>query len=419
MSYTGHGGKKLVRRIIDDLDEAKDRIQGLPNIEVGGRIARECIDIGYGFFTPLEGFMVESEVASVCENMELNDGTLWPIPILFDIGENKLEEKAIEEGESVLLTYRDSPLAVLEVDDIFSFDKMKIAESTLGTKSDEHPGVRMIKDFEDNFIGGKVTLVNKPDFNPPFDQFWYPPRKARGLFEEKGWKKTAAFQTRNVPHTGHEWLMKGSWFSANDAMSVEELQSGILVSSIIGPKRVGDYIDEAIIQTQQELQDAGYFRSDIHAVSFILWDMRYAGPKEAIFHAILRTNLGCTHHMFGRDHAGVGDFYDPWDAHKIFDNVGDEELDIEPIRCLWWWYCPACGEVTYGGLCGHDEAKQQFSGTLIRSMIKDKVQPTNSIMRPEVYDKMWEAADRYGFGSPFCTEEYLENRQPVFKLPDL
>jgi len=170
---------------------------------------------------------------------------------------------------------------------------------------------------------------------------------------------------------------------------------------------------------QQRLHEAGYFRDDIHMVSIALWDMRYAGPKEAIFHAILRENLGCTHHMFGRDHAGVGSYYDPYDAHRIFDQIPEDSLKIKPVRVLEWWYCPICGEVTYSGLCGHSQEKQEFSGTMIRSIIIDKIKPTKLIFRPEVFDELMEAADKYGFGSPFCTEEYLNKRQPVFELPML
>jgi sulfate adenylyltransferase len=179
---------------------------------------------------------------------------------------------------------------------------------------------------------------------------------------------------------------------------------------------MGDYIDEAILLGQQQLNDSNYFNQEIHMVSFVLWDMRYAGPKEALLHAIIRSNLGCTHHMFGRDHAGVGSYYDPYDAHRIFDKIPEGSLNIKPIRVLEWWYCPICQEVTYSGLCGHTRERQNFSGTMIRSIIQDKVQPTNLLMRPEVFQVMLESAEKYGFGSPFCNEKYLKQRQPVFRL---
>jgi len=417
MRYIGHGGKEIVERVISSPSEAKKRIKGLTQVSISGRCARECINIAYGFFTPLEGFMGKADIEAVCEKMTLRNGILWSIPIVFDIANEEIREKEIKEGDTILLSYRNQALATLEVEEIFNYEKMKMMQTVLGTTDAKHPGVRMFNKLKDTFIGGKVTLVSTPKFNPPFDRFWYTPRQLRKKFTKKGWSRVVAHQTRNVPHSGHEWLMKGAWFSTNGELPVEKLQTGILVSCIIGPKRIGDYIDEAIVLCHQRLHEARYFRDDIHMVSIVLWDMRYAGPKEAIFHAIIRENLGCTHHMFGRDHAGVGSYYDPYDAHRIFDQIPKDSLNIKPVRILEWWYCPICGEVTYSGLCGHSKERQKFSGTMIRSMVQDKVKPTKLIFRPEVFDMVMKCADKYGFGSPFCTEEYLTKRQPVFELP--
>jgi len=415
MKSIGHGGKELVERILLPI-EVKKRIKGLIQVSVSSRVARECIDIAYGFFTPLQGFMGKKDVESVCKKMILSDNTLWPIPIIFDITNDEIKEKGIKEKDTILLTYQNRNLAILEIEEIFNYNKLDLEQAVLGTTDFNHPGVKMYNDLKDTFISGKITLVNKIKFNSPYDKFWYTPKQLREIFAEKGWERIVAHQTRNVPHTGHEWLMKGAWFSANGDLPVEELKTGILVSCIIGPKRVGDYIDEAILLGQQKLHDAKYFRDDIHMVSFILWDMRYAGPKEAVLHAIIRSNLGCTYHMFGRDHAGVGSYYDPYDAHRIFAQFPKGSLNIKPVRVLEWWYCPVCGEVTYSGLCGHIDKKQSFSGTMIRSIIQDKVQPARLLMRPEVFEKIMEAAEHYGFGSPFCSEEYLAQRQPVFEL---
>ena len=418
MKHIGHGGKEIVERVLPPI-ETKKRIKGLKQITVTDRVARECIDLAYGFFTPLQGFMGKGDVDSVCEKMTLMNGTLWPIPIVFDIANDEIKEKGIKEKDTILLTYHDHALAILETEEIFNYNKLSLEQAVLGTTDLEHPGVKMYHTLKDTFISGKITLVNIPKFNPPFDKFWYTPLQLRKIFAKKGWERIVAHQTRNVPHTGHEWLMKGAWFSANSDLSVEKLKTGILVSCIIGPKRIGDYIDEAIVSGHQKLHDAKYFRDDIHMVSFVLWDMRYAGPKEAILHAIIRSNLGCTHHMFGRDHAGVGSYYDPYDAHRIFEQIPKNSLNIKPVRILEWWYCPICGEVTYSGLCGHDKKRQGFSGTMIRSIIQDKVKPTKLIMRPEVFDMVMENADKYGFGSPFCTKEYLAKRQSVFEIPIL
>ena len=418
MNFTGHGNKIIEERIIDS-NTARELIKKRKQIPISSRVARECIDLAYGFFSPLQGFMGKADVESVCKRMALTDGTLWPIPIIFDIDSEEIKRNGIKEKDTILLTYHGNALAILEVEEIFNYNKLDLEQAVLGTTDLKHPGVKMYNTLKDTFISGKVTLVNELKFNPPFDKFWYTPLQLRKIFAEKGWERVVAHQTRNVPHTGHEWLMKGAWFSANGDLPVEKLKTGILVSCIIGPKRIGDYIDEAILLGQQKLRDAKYFRDDIHMVSFILWDMRYAGPKEAVLHAIIRSNLGCTHHMFGRDHAGVGSYYDPYDAHRIFDQIPKDSLNIKPVRILEWWYCPLCGEVTYSGLCGHTKERQPFSGTMIRSMIQDKVKPTKLIMRPEVFNSVMENADKYGFGSPFCNEEYLNKRQKVFELPTL
>ena len=418
MNFTGHGNKLIEERIINS-DNARELIKKLKQIPISSRVARECIDLAYGFFSPLNGFMNSKTLSSVCEEMQLLDGTLWPIPILLDMDKDIIDKNNLKIGDQVILSYQDQPLALLDIEETYQYDKLKIAQAVLGTTEEKHPGVLMLNQWSDHFIAGSIQLINEPQFQPPFDRFWYTPLQLRKIFEKKGWERVIAHQTRNVPHTGHEWLMKGAWFSANGDLSVEKLKTGILVSCIIGPKRVGDYIDEAILLGQQQLNDASYFREDIHMVSFVLWDMRYAGPKEALLHAIIRSNLGCTHHMFGRDHAGVGSYYNPYDAHRIFDKVPKGSLNTKPVRILEWWYCPICGEVTYSGLCGHIDKKQPFSGSMIRSMIQDKVRPTKLIMRPEVFDSVMENADRYGFGSPFCTEEYLNKRQAVFESPKL
>ena len=196
--------------------------------------------------------------------------------------------------------------------------------------------------------------------------------------------------------------MKGAWFAA--------VADAVLVSAVIGEKKPGDYIDEAIILGHDMLRKGGFFRDDVHMTSILLWDMRYAGPREAVFHAIVRKNLGCTHHMFGRDHAGVGNYYGTYAAHQIFDELPD--LGIKSVLTLEWWYCPVCAGVAYEGLCGHQDQKQELSGTYIRSIIQGGVEPAPLTLRPEVLEVVQDSANKYGFGSPFVTETYLQDRTP-------
>jgi sulfate adenylyltransferase len=417
MSEIGHGGKEIVERILEP-NVAVRKTKGLKSVPVRGQIAKEIIGIAYGFFSPLEGFMVKADLNAVCKKMKLTNGVVWSIPILFDLAELELSDYGIKEGDSVLLTYEGNPMAIFEVEDIYTYDKKEICQAVYGTAEDKHPGCARTYQYQDTFLGGKITLVNRPKINPPFEPYFLPPLQMRKSFKEKGWQRIVAHQTRNVPHTGHEWLMKGAWLQTYGELPIEKPIVGVLVNAIIGDKRKGDYIDEAIILTQDELRKSGYFGDHNHLTSLTFWDMRYAGPKEAIFHAMLRTNLGLTHHMYGRDHAGVGDYYDPYDAHHLLESVKDD-LSIAPAYSMNWLYCPHCGEVTNEGLCNHKKEWQKFSGTLIRSIVMDGVKPPRLIFRPEVFELVMKTAEEYGFGSPFVTDEYLEKRTPVFTIPPL
>jgi len=404
-SLSPHGGI-LVERV-SPLGEAVKSIHGMPHLAVSDQIAHECVDIAYGFFSPLEGFMGKKDLDSVAANMTLASGYVWSIPVVCDISPEELDELNVSQGDSLLLTSEGQPLAVLEIQEIYSYDKELLAQQIYGTTDHAHPGVSRTKAYQDLFVAGPITLVNTPIINPPFDQFWHTPRQLRRSFEEMGWGKAVAHQSRNVPHSGHEWLMKGAWLAAG--------ADGVLVSVVVGEKKPGDYIDEAIVLGHNRLREAGFFRQDVHLTSILLWDMRYAGPREAVFHALVRKNLGCTHHMFGRDHAGVGNYYDTYAAHQIFDTLPN--LGIQPIPVQEWWYCPVCAGVAYEGLCGHAKQKQDLSGTLIRSIIQGGTEPDPLTLRAEVLDVVQKCSEEYGFGSPFVDQTYLEQRTPVMSMP--
>ena len=384
----------------------EERVRGMKALPVSDQIARECVNIAYGFFSPLEGFMLRAGVESVVEEMRLATGYVWSIPIVLDVSLEQISRLSLSTGDTLLLTYRGRPLATMEVEEVYSYDKARMARAVYGTADEDHPGVRRTLAYKDRFLGGGVTLCNPPSINPPYDRFWHPPRELREMLRERGWTRVVAHQTRNVPHAGHEWLMKGAWLAAG--------ADGVLVNPVIGEKRAGDYIDEAIILAHDRLRTAGYFREDVHMVSMLLWDMRYAGPREAVFHAIVRKNLGCTHHMFGRDHAGVGSYYDPYAAHGIFEEIPD--IGIEPVTTLEWWYCPRCAGIAYEGLCGHRDQRQELSGTLMRKTLEGGVKPSSLTFREEVFDLVKECAERYGFGSPFVGDDYLRKRAPVMTV---
>ena len=403
-SLSPHGGS-LVQRV-EPLRSA-DEVASLPVMEVREQIAHECVNIAYGFFSPLTGFMGSADVASVADSMRLASGYVWPIPIVLDISEAELQRSGVAMGNTVLLTHQGNPLATLEVSEIFAIDLTELAGKIYSTTDPAHPGVQRTLGYADRFVAGDITLVCEPAISPPFDRYWRTPAQLRAELETLGWQRAVAHQTRNVPHSGHEYLMKGALMEAQ--------ADGVLVSAVIGEKKVGDYIDEAIILTHENLRTQGFFRDEIHRTTALLWDMRYAGPKEAVFHALVRKNLGCTHHMFGRDHAGVGDYYGRYAAHEIFDELPD--LGINSVLTLEWWYCPTCGGVAYEGICGHPDTKQDLAGRLIRSIIDGGAEPAPQTLRAETLALVRECADDYGFGSPFVTERYLRERTPVLTIP--
>lgn len=416
MAYIGHNGKPIVERV--SAVGATTKINGLHRVPIRRTTAHEVISLSYGFFTPLTGFMRRQEVDGTLDKMQLPDGTLWSIPIVFDMSTADIQKFAIKEGGSVVLEYLGAPMAIFDVEEIYEYDLEQMAEKTYGTTNPKHPGVKRTMSYGERFIGGAITLINEPVFNEPFKSYWLTPRQHMDAWRANNWKHVVAHQTRNVPHTGHEALMKQAWFAANHDMPTETLNTAVLVNAVIGEKRIGDYIDEAILLGQDALRTNGYFRDDVHMVTFTLWDMRYAGPREAIFHAIVRTNLGCTHHMFGRDHAGVGDYYGPYEAQNVLEQFLDK-LSIKPVFLRENWYCPECAAVTNSALCGHDSKAHNFSGSLIRSILTDAVKPTRMVMRPEVFDVVMESAARHGQGSPFVDENYLKQRLPIFSLNQL
>ena len=404
-SLSPHGGTLIQR--VQPLRSA-DEVAGLPAIEVREQIAHECVNIAYGFFSPLTGFLGSADVASVADSMRLASGYVWPIPIVLDIADAELRRAGVSVGDTALLTHQGNPLATLEVSEIFTADLTELAGKIYATTDPAHPGVQRTLSYADRFVSGDITLVCEPVISPPFDRYWRTPAQLRSELDSLGWQRAVAHQTRNVPHSGHEYLMKGAFMEAQ--------ADGVLVSAVIGEKKVGDYIDEAIVLTHENLRTQGFFRDEIHRTTALLWDMRYAGPKEAVFHALVRKNLGCTHHMFGRDHAGVGDYYGRYAAHEIFDELPD--LGINSVLTLEWWYCPSCGGVAYEGICGHPDTKQDLAGRLIRSIIDGGAEPAPQTLRAETLTLVRECADEYGFGSPFVTERYLRERTPVLTIPD-
>ncbi|MFP4589508.1 MAG: sulfate adenylyltransferase [Candidatus Bipolaricaulota bacterium] len=380
-----HGGKLVNRRPKTDAgrEQLQRRAENLPSIQVSEEIVKDLQNIADGGYSPLTGFMGKNDFLKVVQDKTLEDGTVWTVPIILDVSADRAAE--FSPGDEVLLSDSSGEgLAILTVRDVFEYDKIEAAEGLFGTADENHPGVASFLRGEDCLVGGPVKLLN--DGFRDFQDYHLRPVETRVLFKEKGWDTVVGFQTRNVPHRGHEYLQK----------SALEVVDGILVHPKIGKKKVGDWQDHVILAAYRALLDQYYLR-DHSAMSIFPANMRYMGPREAVYDAIVRKNYGCTHFIVGRDHAGVGDYYGDFEAHQIFDELSD--IDIEPLTFDYAYYCRKCQGMVTDKTCPHSmEDRVAPSGTKIREMIKSGKRPPTEMMRSEVADVILEARE------PFVTE---------------
>ncbi len=368
-----HGGQ-LVNRVVPEaeLPAALEKAKSLPALVINHDLARDAQNIARGVFSPLTGFIGRADFESVMACDRLVSGVAWTIPIMLDVP----SAETVAEGSEIALfdeTNPETPLAIMEVQDVFPWDKTAAAQHVFGTTDGNHPGVAGFYERGDYLVGGPLTLLDNN--RGPYAAFNLFPAETRQVFQDRGWNTVVAFQTRNVPHAGHEDLQK----------TVLGLCDGLLIQPIIGKKKAGDFRDEVILETYKTLIEH-YFNPQRVFLNILPTEMRYAGPKEAILHAIMRKNYGCTHIIIGRDHAGVGNYYGEEAAIEIFEHFPD--LEIQPITIRGdFWYCKACARVASDRTCPHgEEAHIPFSGTLIRKGIIEGQAPPAEIMRPEVFE---------------------------------
>ena len=360
-----HGGK-LINRLVKK--ESSD-VEELPKFEINTDLSEDVLNISKGVFSPLEGFLYDNDLESVVKEKRLADDTPWTIPILLDFDKQDLKE--IKEGDSILLTNKENGLlAQLNIDEIYTYDKKTLAQAIYHTKDTDHPGVANIYNMKRLLIGGKITLLDSK--TRQFDNYNLSPRETRFLFKEKGWREIVAFQTRNPPHIGHEYVQK----------TALTFVDGVLINPIIGRKKVGDFKDEVILSSYETLMKH-YYLKERAVMSILRTSMKYAGPREAIHHAIMRKNFGCTHFIVGRDHAGVGNYYGPYDAHDIFSEFPD--LGIIPVFFRSFSRCTKCDSVVNDKICPHDQKYHiNFSGKKIRELLTNGEIPSEDMMRKEV-----------------------------------
>lgn len=330
---------------------------------------QDVINIANGRFSPLTGFMSRSDFRKVVYDMTLEDGTRWSLPITLDVDAETARD--LTPGKKIGLESPDGTLvAALDVDDVYKYNKEETAAAIYETTEREHPGVRNYFEAEEYLVGGDVLACDEHRFND-HDLL---PKETRVLFDDLGWETVVGFQTRNAPHRAHEYIQK----------SALEHADGLLIQPKLGYKKSGDYNDEAILGAYQRLID-NYYIDGSAVLSAFPSQMRYAGPREAIFDAIVRKNQGCTHFVVGRDHAGVQDYYDGFDAHRIFDTIDD--IGIEPLFYSYSFYCRKCDGMASEKICPHNDSQQVHpSGTQIRNLIQKGNQPSEQMMRPEVAD---------------------------------
>lgn len=380
-----HGGK-LVDRVLTGaaLDEAKAKAPSLPRLVVNFDTARDAQNIARGVFSPCEGFIGSEDLASIMAGYRLKSGAAWTIPIMLDVP----AADSVPVGDIALYQEgSDSPLAIYHVAEVYPWDKAQTAQVVFGTTETEHPGVRGLFARGDYLVGGTLDLIDND--RGPYAAYNLFPAETRQVFADKGWKTVVAFQTRNVPHAGHEDLQK----------TVLGLCDGLLIQPLIGKKKPGDFKDAVILEAYKVLIDE-YFAPDHVFLNILPTEMRYGGPKEAILHSIMRKNYGCTHIIIGRDHAGVSrkdktPYYGEEEAIEFFANFPD--LGIQPImiRGDFWW-CKKCNRVASNRNCPHGEDLQiPFSGTIIRRGISDGAPVPEEVMRPEVLEVIRKFAEPF------------------------
>ena len=365
-----HGSKLIDRFVVSE----KKNMHDMYILRVSNELQNDIENIADGIFSPLEGFVGEDDFQSIVKRGRLSNGLAWTVPIVLDIDEQQASN--IKDAGEIALASNDSHdeekiFATLHVEEVYSFDKLACAKSIYQTEDIKHPGVEKMVNMKDKLVGGRIDVLKRIE-QSPLRKYRMTPAQTRAEISQKGWKSVVGFQTRNVPHVAHEMLQKAAL----------NLFDGLLINPLIGKKKQGDFKDELILSTYLALIDNYYPKAMVMFVT-LHTEMRYAGPKEAIHHAIMRKNFGCSHFIVGRDHAGVGKYYHPFAAHEIFKDYTD--LEIQPLFFPAFYYCKKCLMYSNERNCPHGpEFREELSGTNMRKMVGSGEMPASHLMRPEV-----------------------------------
>jgi sulfate adenylyltransferase len=373
-----HGGRGLKALQVDDkrIAEERRRAETLPKIRVSSRERGDLIMLGIGGFTPLDGFMTQADWKGTCDEMRQADGLFWPIPIT--LSTNRQAAGSLKAGAEIALADPDddSILAVMRITEKYEIDRAHECKAVFKTTDAEHPGVAMVMQQGEVNLAGPVQVLSDGGFRSRYGSLFMTPAQTREKFAALGWSKVAAFQTRNPMHRSHEYLVKVAI----------EVCDGVLVHSLLGNLKAGDIPADVRTKAIAVLLEK-YFRAETVVQSGYPLDMRYAGPREALLHALFRQNYGCSHLLVGRDHAGVGSYYGPFDAHQIFDEIPRGSLETQPLKIDWTFWCYQCGGMASGRTCPHaDEHRLLVSGTKLRKWLSEGSEVPAEFSRPEVLE---------------------------------
>lgn len=367
-----HGSSNLKPLALSS-DEAlleKKKSETLTKVICTSREFGDVIMLGIGGFTPLDGFMNRADWQNVCKNMALENGTFWPIPITLSTNDDD-----IIEGQEIAIVYEktNETIATMVVSEKYTIDKELECKEVFQTTNTDHPGVAIVMAQGKYNLAGKVKVISDGGFPEQYGELYMTPSETRSYFEEKGWSTIAAFQTRNPMHRSHEYLAK----------IAIEICDGVMIHSTLGELKPGDIPADVRSEAISTLIENYFVKNTVIQSGYPL-DMRYAGPREALLHALFRQNYGCSHLIVGRDHAGVGDYYGPFDAHNIFDEI-DADLVTKPLKIDWTFWCNKCAGMSSMKTCPHShEDRLLLSGSKLRHLLSENEEVPENFSRPEV-----------------------------------
>ena len=371
-----HGGGDLRPLLLtgEALVAERRRALALPKLRVTSREKGDVIMLGIGGFTPLPGFMTRADWEGVCDGMKTASGLFWPIPIT--LSADRTFADSIRTGQEIALADPDDGkvLATMSVTEKYAIDKAHECATVFRTTDLDHPGVALVMAQGDVNLAGPLKVLSTGDFAAKYGALFMSPAETRALFTKLGWSKIAAFQTRNPMHRSHEYLAKVAI----------EVCDGVLVHSLLGALKPGDIPAEVRTKAIAVLAERYFVEKTVVQAGYPL-DMRYAGPREALLHALFRQNYGCSHQIVGRDHAGVGSYYGPFDAHHVFDQIPKGALETQPLKIDWTFWCYKCGGMASGRTCPHGDADRLLvSGTKLRKWLSEGSEVPPEFSRPEV-----------------------------------